>query len=69
MKVDSTERCSFCGKDRSDGRRMVHGPPGACVCEPCIHLLARIMDGQGGDAADGEGIVGFEQPADPGEGG
>jgi hypothetical protein len=36
---------------------MVHGPPGAQVCEPCIRLLSRIMDRE-----DSGGIVGIEDP-------
>ena len=40
-----TVHCSFCGKDQTQVRRLIGGPPGrALICEQCINLCQDIID-------------------------
>jgi ATP-dependent Clp protease ATP-binding subunit ClpX len=36
-------RCSFCGKDQSQVRKLVAGP-GVCICDQCIHLCREVLE-------------------------
>jgi DNA-binding transcriptional MerR regulator len=39
-----TYRCSFCGKDRSEIRRMIAGPNRVYICNECVDLCNEIID-------------------------
>lgn len=45
-------KCSFCGKDARDTRRMITGPEGVHICDACVALCRTIVDEEG--ARDGE---------------
>ncbi len=36
-------RCSFCGKDNNDVRRMISGPGGVHICNECVRLCRTII--------------------------
>ncbi len=36
-------KCSFCGKEQEQVRRIVAGP-GVCICDECIELCQEIID-------------------------
>jgi ATP-dependent Clp protease ATP-binding subunit ClpX len=40
-------RCSFCGKDRSEVRRLIEGPGDIYICDECILLGAEILAEEG----------------------
>lgn len=37
-------RCSFCGKDQNQVRRLVAGPGQVFICDECIHLSQQVID-------------------------
>ena len=39
------QRCSFCGKDRDEVKRLVMGPS-ACICNNCIDLCGKLLADQ-----------------------
>ena len=38
-----TRRCSFCGKEQLQVRRLIAGPNGAHICEGCVALCNEIL--------------------------
>ncbi|TVQ98148.1 MAG: ATP-dependent Clp protease ATP-binding subunit ClpX [Deltaproteobacteria bacterium] len=36
-------RCSFCGKDSREARRMIAGPDGVHICDACVQLCREIV--------------------------
>jgi len=40
-------RCSFCGKDQEDVKKIITGP-GVCICNECIHLCNIILNEERG---------------------
>jgi ATP-dependent Clp protease ATP-binding subunit ClpX len=36
-------RCSFCGKQQDQVRRMIAGP-GVCICSDCIDLCQNVLE-------------------------
>ena len=36
-------KCSFCGKEQEQVRRIVAGP-GVCICDECIELCQEIIE-------------------------
>jgi excisionase family DNA binding protein len=38
-----TRRCSFCGKEQNQVRRLIAGPNGAHICEGCVSLCNEIL--------------------------
>jgi ATP-dependent Clp protease ATP-binding subunit ClpA len=42
-RADHTAACSFCGKPRSDQRRLIAGP-GIWICQECVALCVDILD-------------------------
>ena len=34
--------CSFCGKEKSENRRLIQGP-GVYICEACVDLCREIL--------------------------
>ncbi len=50
---DTTVYCSFCGKDQTQVRKLIGGPPGkALICEQCINLCQDIMDDEEKEIAE-----------------
>jgi ATP-dependent Clp protease ATP-binding subunit ClpX len=39
-------RCSFCGKDQSQVRRLIAGPNGVFICDECGRLCQSIIDAE-----------------------
>ncbi len=42
--ANNNQRCSFCGKEKKDTRRLITGPDGACICDECITICKSMMD-------------------------
>jgi excisionase family DNA binding protein len=40
---DQTQRCSFCGKEQLQVRRLIAGPNGAYICDSCVALCDEIL--------------------------
>jgi excisionase family DNA binding protein len=40
---DQTQRCSFCGKEQLQVRRLIAGPNGAYICDTCVVLCNEIL--------------------------
>jgi excisionase family DNA binding protein len=40
---DQTRRCSFCGKEQLQVRRLIAGPNGAYICDVCVELCNGIL--------------------------
>ncbi|MBQ3786558.1 MAG: ATP-dependent Clp protease ATP-binding subunit ClpX [Lachnospiraceae bacterium] len=40
---DSNLKCSFCGKNSSQVRRLISSPSGAYICDECVELCAEII--------------------------
>jgi len=40
-------RCSFCGKDQDEVKKIITGP-GVCICNECIHLCNIILNEERG---------------------
>ena len=56
---DEVLRCSFCGKDQYQLRKLVAGP-NVHICTDCVEVCVDIMaddTGASGDASDAEGRV------------
>lgn len=43
MNHTRLQRCSFCGKNERQVRRLVAGPNDVCICDQCIMLCQEIM--------------------------
>ncbi len=41
------QRCSFCGKDKADVRRLIEGPDSVYICDECVILGAEILHEEG----------------------
>ncbi|HLJ68503.1 MAG TPA: ClpX C4-type zinc finger protein [Chloroflexota bacterium] len=39
-------RCSFCGKDQEQIRRLIAGPGGVYICNECVELCNQIIAGE-----------------------
>jgi excisionase family DNA binding protein len=39
-----TKRCSFCGKEQLQVRRLIAGPNGAHICDGCVGLCNEILE-------------------------
>ena len=40
---EQTRRCSFCGKEDLQVRRLIAGPNGAYICDACVELCNGIL--------------------------
>lgn len=40
---DQVQRCSFCGKEQLQVRRLIAGPNGAYICDACVALCNEIL--------------------------
>lgn len=45
----SVQRCSFCGRDASEVRRLVAGV-GVYICDACVSVAGRLMEADDGSA-------------------
>ena len=43
--------CSFCGKNETEVRKLVAGPK-VHICDECVALASRVMQGDGPDQPD-----------------
>ena len=43
-KTSDRVRCSFCGRQQSDVRKMIAGPQGAYICDECVETCMEIID-------------------------
>ena len=48
-------RCSFCGKPRSQVRKLIQSPSGVFICDECVSECAQMLAED-----DGRGVEGFE---------
>lgn len=39
-----TRRCSFCGKEQAQVRRLITGPNGAHICADCVGLCNQLVE-------------------------
>ena len=56
-------RCSFCGKDRSEVRRLIAGLDDAYICDECLRLGSEILAEEG--IGDGSASAGSLVPGAP----
>ena len=55
-------RCSFCGKTRSQVRKLIQGPSGVFICDECVSACQDIIAGSDAeDARIAEEEMGFEE--------
>ncbi len=45
-KDSSILRCSFCGKNQDEGKKLIAGP-GVAICDECVGLCVDIMREEG----------------------
>lgn len=43
-KIDNTCRCSFCGKNQEQVRKLIAGPAGVYICDECVDVCSEIME-------------------------
>ncbi len=43
MPDSQLPHCSFCGKDRTEVRRLIEGSDGVYICDECVLLGAEIL--------------------------
>jgi ATP-dependent Clp protease ATP-binding subunit ClpX len=48
------QRCSFCGRDQSEIRRLIAGPDGIFICDECVGLCQEVLEEDGILAAAGQ---------------
>jgi ATP-dependent Clp protease ATP-binding subunit ClpX len=41
------QRCSFCGRDQSEIRRLIAGPDGVFICDECVGLCLEVLEEDG----------------------
>jgi ATP-dependent Clp protease ATP-binding subunit ClpX len=46
-------RCSFCGKNQDQVRRLIAGPGGVYICDECVALCNEIIAEQEGSRSGG----------------
>lgn len=49
MKLNDDDACSFCGKRRSEVRKLIAGPT-AFICDGCVFLSYNIIEAEEGDS-------------------
>jgi hypothetical protein len=50
-----TFRCSFCGKNQDQVRRLIADPGGVYICNQCVDLCREIIEGEQGILTQGPG--------------
>lgn len=43
-RVDENYRCSFCGKNQNQVKKLIAGPDGAFICDECVEICAEIIE-------------------------
>jgi len=49
----NVQRCSFCGRDQNEIRRLIAGPDGVFICDECVGLCQEVLEEDGILAAAG----------------
>ncbi len=47
LKRSGQLKCSFCGKGKHQVRKLIGGP-GVCICDACVELCNKTIDGSKG---------------------
>ena len=42
--IGNEVRCSFCGKNQDQVRKMISGPAGIFICDDCVDICADILE-------------------------
>jgi ATP-dependent Clp protease ATP-binding subunit ClpX len=50
----NVQRCSFCGRDQNEIRRLIAGPDGVFICDECVGLCLEVLEEDGIMAAAGQ---------------
>ena len=50
----NVQRCSFCGRDQDEIRRLIAGPDGVSICDECVGLCQEVLEEDGILAAAGQ---------------
>jgi hypothetical protein len=48
IHLQTTHRCSFCGKDQGDVEHLIAGP-GSYICDECVDLCVAVIAGRSGE--------------------
>jgi len=43
-RMDDNCRCSFCGKNQNQVKKIIAGPDGAFICDECVEICAEIIE-------------------------
>jgi ATP-dependent Clp protease ATP-binding subunit ClpX len=43
----NVQRCSFCGRDQDEVRRLIAGPDGVFICDECVGLCQEVLEEDG----------------------
>jgi ATP-dependent protease Clp ATPase subunit len=46
-KSPNVQRCSFCGRDQNEIRRLIAGPDGVFICDECVGLCQEVLEEDG----------------------
>ncbi len=58
MSEDQPQRCSFCGKARTEVQRLIEGADHVYICDECVLLGAEILAEEGLAAGGPQGAAG-----------
>ena len=47
--INAQVRCSFCGKNQNQVRRLISGPNGVYICDECVDVCSEIMEEEFGE--------------------
>ena len=47
-------RCSFCGREEQEVRKLIAGPEGVYICDECVMICGDIIDGEEGRHEDND---------------
>jgi ATP-dependent Clp protease ATP-binding subunit ClpX len=61
-KRNNRVRCSFCGKEAKDVRKLIAGPEGVHICDECVSLCKEIIEEDAQVAPAGEQVVRDTRP-------
>ena len=61
---DRTFRCSFCGKNQEQVKRLIVGPKDVYICDECIEACAEIIEEEAEEAGNmpDEGEINLLRP-------
>nr|WP_293677744.1 ClpX C4-type zinc finger protein [uncultured Phenylobacterium sp.] len=63
LKLPKTLHCSFCGKSQHKVKALIAGP-GPFICDECVGLCNRVLEGQPATGPEYSGFKPLEQPTD-----